>query len=124
MLVQGCRVTHQGERYYSHETILDCVQRAPNDIQWIIDQCEFDEMMATKKESAPGPDGIPYCTKKKIYIQVCVRVGWDLNSCSTHTDSSWKVALSPHVLLRAGPFFIPKSSTVDDNGLIARSPDA
>ena len=35
-------------------------QRAPDDVQWEIDKREFDEMMATKKESAPGPDGIPY----------------------------------------------------------------
>ena len=49
----------EDERHHSHETILDYVQIAPDDIQWEIDQCEFDEMMATKKESAPGSDGIP-----------------------------------------------------------------
>ena len=25
-----------------------------------MDKQEFDEMIATKKESAPGPDGVPY----------------------------------------------------------------
>ena len=31
-----------------------------DDIRWVIDKNEFDELMASKKESAPGPDGIPY----------------------------------------------------------------
>ena len=30
------------------------------DIPWEIDKREFDGMIARKKESAPGPDGIPY----------------------------------------------------------------
>ena len=29
-------------------------------IRWTIDRTEFDELMALKKDSAPGPDGIPY----------------------------------------------------------------
>ena len=33
------------------------------------------------------------------------------------------MVLSLHTLLRAGPFFIPKSTDVDDNGLKVRSPD-
>ena len=41
-----------------HETILRCLQRAPDDVRWEIDRNEFDELMASKKESAPGPDGI------------------------------------------------------------------
>ena len=32
----------------------------PVDIQWEIDRHEFDEMMASRKESGPGPAGIPY----------------------------------------------------------------
>ena len=49
----------EGERHHSHETLLEYVQKAPEDIQWVIDKREFDEIIATKKESAPGPDGIP-----------------------------------------------------------------
>ena len=49
----------EGERPHWYETILQYVQKASDDIQWEIDKREFDEMMATKKESAPGPDGIP-----------------------------------------------------------------
>ena len=36
------------------------VQEAPDDINWPIDQAEFDDLLALKKGSAPGPDGIPY----------------------------------------------------------------
>ena len=49
----------QEERHHSHQTILDYVQRAPDDIQWQSDQFEFDEMMATMIEPALGPDEIP-----------------------------------------------------------------
>ena len=42
------------------EDILRFVQKAPDDIRWTIDKTEFDELVATKKDSAPGPDGIPY----------------------------------------------------------------
>ena len=36
------------------------VQQALDDINWTIDQAEFDDLLALKKDSAPGPDGIPY----------------------------------------------------------------
>ena len=49
----------EDERHNAHETILEYVQKAPGDIQWEIDKCEFDEMVAAMKESSPGPDGIP-----------------------------------------------------------------
>ena len=39
---------------------IEGVQKAPDDIRWEIDRNEFDELMAAKIESAPGPDGIPY----------------------------------------------------------------
>ena len=35
-------------------------RKIPDGIQWEMDKREFDELTATKKESAPGPDGIPY----------------------------------------------------------------
>ena len=50
----------EGERHHAYETILEVVQDAPEDFQWTIDKEEFDEMIATKKESARGPDGIPF----------------------------------------------------------------
>ena len=46
----------EGERHHCHENILRYVQKALDDICWEIDRNEFDELMAAKKESAPGPD--------------------------------------------------------------------
>ena len=47
-------------RHHQFENLLQYVQKAPDDIRWVIDRNEFDELIASKKESAPGPDGIPY----------------------------------------------------------------
>ena len=41
-----------GDQDHSCETSLNYVQRAPEFIQWTLDKEEFDEMIATKKESA------------------------------------------------------------------------
>ena len=50
----------EGPRHYQHEEILRFVQQAPDDINWTIDQAQFDDLLALKNDSAPGPDGIPY----------------------------------------------------------------
>ena len=50
----------EGARQHQYENILQYVQKAPDDIRWVIDQNEVDELMAAQKEFAPGPDGIPY----------------------------------------------------------------
>ena len=50
----------EGPRHHQYENILRYVQKAPDDIRWTIDRTEFDELIALKKDSAPGPDGIPY----------------------------------------------------------------
>ena len=50
----------EGQRHHHYENILRYVQKAPDNIRWEIDKNEFDELMAAKKESAPGPDGISY----------------------------------------------------------------
>ena len=47
-------------RHHQYEDILRHVQKAPDDIRWTIDRTEFDELIAMKKDSAPGPDGIPH----------------------------------------------------------------
>ena len=50
----------EGPRHHQHEDTLRYVQQAPDDIRWTTDQAEFDDLLALKKDSAPGPDGIPY----------------------------------------------------------------
>ena len=50
----------EGPRHHQHEDILRYVLKAPDDIRWTIDKTEFDDLFALKKDSAPGPDGIPH----------------------------------------------------------------
>ena len=50
----------EGPRHHQVEDILRFVRKAPDDIRWTIDKTEFDELIAMKKDSAPGPDRIPY----------------------------------------------------------------
>ena len=50
----------EGSRHHQHEEILRFVQQALDDINWTIDQAELDDLLASQKDSAPGPDGIPY----------------------------------------------------------------
>ena len=50
----------EGPRHHQHGNVLRYVQKAPDDIRWTIDRAEFGELIALKKDSAPGPDGFPY----------------------------------------------------------------
>ena len=50
-------VAHRGRSNHCHETTLEYVQNPLDDIQWESGKREFDDMMATKTESAP--DGFP-----------------------------------------------------------------
>ena len=54
------QASEEGPRHHQHEDILRYAQQAPDDISWTIDQAEFDDLLALKKDSAPGPDGFPY----------------------------------------------------------------
>ena len=63
LCTQWCRIFEsrtEDERHHADETILEFVQKAPEDIQWTIGKQEFDEMIATKTDSAPGIDGVPH----------------------------------------------------------------
>ena len=74
--------------------------------------------MATKKESAPGPDGIPYS-----FYRGAGGLGF-AGFCSTHTNMCWKVVLYLRYLPKVEPVLIPKSSDVDNIGRIVRSPES
>ena len=71
------------------------MQEAPEDIQWTVDKQEFDEMTATKIDSA----------SHMAFADALV--DWVCTSGSMRKDLRWKVVLSPHILLRAGPFSFP-----------------
>ena len=53
-----------------------------------------------------------------------VRWDWVRRFCSTHTTMCWRVVLSLRFLTKSRTVFVPKSSDVDNNGRIVRSPEA
>ena len=93
------------------------VQQAPDDINWTIDQAEFDDLLASKKDSAPGTDRIPYgvyrcagglASKFLFHAYQDVLEGRNIPDCFAESRT----------------VFIPKTSDTDDLGRIIRSPDA
>ena len=87
----------EGPRHHQHEDILRHIQQALGDISWTIDPGEFDNLLALKKDSAPGPDGIPY----GVY-----RCAGGLGSkflFNTKKKVSWKEVLFLIVLPKVGP---------------------
>ena len=107
----------EGPRHHQHEDILRYVQKAPDDINWTIDQAEFVDLLASKKDSAPGPDGIPY--------GACRCAG---GLGSKFLFNAYRACLKggavPDCFAESRTVFIPKTSDIDDNGRIIRSPDA
>ena len=106
-----------GPRYYQHEETLRFVKQAPDDINWTIDQAEFDDLLALKKDSASGPDGIPY----GVY-----RCAGGLGS--KFLFRAYQAVLEgsniPDCFAESRTVFIPKTSDTDDLGRIIRSPYA
>ena len=107
----------EGPRHHQHEDILRYAQHAPDDISWTNDQAAFDELLAVKKDSAPGPDGIP-CG---VY-----RCAGGLGS--KFLLHAYKAVLegsvTPDCFAESRTVLIPKSSDVDNNERIVRSPEA
>ena len=93
-----------GSRHHQYENILRYVQKALDDIRWVIDKNEFDELMATKKESVPGPDGIPYS------FHMCAG-GLGSRILFVHTNMCWRVVLSLRILQKAELCLFPSPPT-------------
>ena len=87
----------KGPRHHQHEDILRDVQRAPDDIRWTIDQAEFGDLLAFKKDSAPCPDGIRYGAYR------CAG-GLGSHFLFNLIELAWKVLLFLSVLLKVGLF--------------------
>ena len=107
----------EGPRHHQHEDILRFVPKAPDDIRWTIDRTEFDELVAMKKDSALGPDGIPYGAYR------CAE-----GLGSQFLFNAYKFLLEggtvPEHFAGSRTVIIPKTSDIDDNGRMIRSPDA
>ena len=93
-----------------------CSTSSCDDINWTIDQAEIDDLLALKKDSPPGPDGIPY----GVY-----RYAGGLGS--KFLFRAYKAVLEgstiPDCFAESRTVFIPKTSDTDDLGRIIRSPD-
>ena len=92
-------------------------KKAPADISWTIDRAEFDELIALRKDSTPGPDGIPY----GVY-----RCAGGLGAhfpCNAYKHLVEGGAVPEHFAI-SRTVFIPKSSDIDENGRIIPSPEA
>ena len=100
----------------SMRDILRYVQKAPDDIRWTIDRTEFDELIAVKKDSAPGPDGIPYGAYR-CAGGVSVR-----NSSLMLTELFSEGGTVPEHFAGTRTVFISKASDIDGNGRFIRSP--
>ena len=108
----------EGPGHQQHEDILRYVQQAPDDINWTIDQAEFDDLLVVKKKnSAPGPDGIPY----GVY-----RCAGGLGSKVLYRayQAVLEGSTIPDCFAESTTVFIPETSNTDDLGRIVRSPDA
>ena len=86
-----------------HEDVLRYVQQAPDDLSWTIDQAEFDDLLALKKETAPA-------LTEFLTVPTGVLVAWVRSSSLMQIELSWKGAPS-------------LTSYIDDHGRIIRSPD-
>ena len=94
----------EGPRQHQYEDILRYVQKAPDDIHWTIDGTEFDELIAMKKDSAPGPDGIPFGLTD-------VRGDWAPSSSLTLTSVCWKEVPFQNISLKVGRSLSPRPLT-------------
>ena len=91
------------QRHHLHETILRYDQKAPDDIRWEIDRNEFNEIMAAKRDSAPGP--------KFRMVSTGVLEASVLSFCTKRTSAWLRVAQFRHCLPRAELCLFPNAPT-------------
>ena len=101
----------EGPRHHQHEEIFRFVQQAHDDIKWTVDQAEFDDLLALKKDSAPGPDGVPY----DVYMCAGgLGSKFLFRACQAVLEGS----TIPDCFAERRTVFIPETSDTDDFGRI------
>ena len=70
------------------EAVLSLVQHAPPDLRWNIGLDEFEEILASKSESAPRPDGLP-----KTLYRSAGGIGPDFSSLLTRLACRERLSL-------------------------------
>ena len=92
------------------ETMLEFVQTAPPELSWNIGLDELEELLASKRESAPG-QCVPLCWQ--YWGKISFRCSSGMFAGSDSPCRLWRLTV-----------FIPKSSQTDAHGHIIRSPEA
>ena len=90
--------------------VLECIRL------FLSNRFEFDELVAMKKDSAPGPDGSPYGAYRcagGLGSQFLLNAYRSLMEGGTVTEHS----------AESRTVFVPKTSDIDDKGRIIRSRD-
>ena len=93
------------------------VQDAPPDLRWNISLDKFEEVLVSKRESAPGPDSL-LCSFFRSACGIGARFLFVAN------QACLQGAALPIGFCASRIVFIPKSSETDAHGHIIRSPEA
>ena len=99
------------------QVILPFVQLALRELIRSIGLDEFEEQFASKRDSAPGPDGLPN--------SVCRGAG---GSGAKFLFAAYQATLQgealPYGFGASRTVFVPETSDINDQGLLIRSPES
>ena len=96
------------------QMILSCVQPAHPDLNWSFQLDEFEELLASKRESAPGPDELPCSVHRSAD-------GMGTKFLFAAFQAALRGAALHQEFGACRTVFIPKTSEVDVQGLLIRS---
>ena len=99
------------------EDMLRNVQSAAEGIVWDVSREEFEELLATKRESAPGPDRHPYSTRRNTG-------GTGKRFLFEAYQYLFRGGHPPTDFAARRTVFIRKSTDVDEVAQLIRAPDA
>ena len=95
--------------------IMPFTQQVPSGLSWVTDRVGFHEMMAKPRDSAPGPDGIPFGAWRAAGVEL-------FDVMYNAFDSFLDGAELPTKFNECNLAFIPKGEDPNDNLLVSRSP--
>ena len=93
------------------------VEPAPHNLKWIIEFSKCVEMLASKRESAPGPDGLPFSVYRSA-------LGIGAKFPFAAYDVFLRVTAHPAGFGASRTVIIPKRCDVNAQGLLIRTPEA
>jgi len=117
LLTEHWRHTFESGRVFRDhmQRLAPFVQRAPENLEWVLDREEFGHMVDKMRDTSPGPDGLPYTAWGKagdtiidfVYeAYVSLLDGSELPKGFNHSDM----------------VFIPKGDQVEEGGSFVRKP--